>query len=186
MGFCTPRDSRFLSTKGVASRGLVIRWYLALLPVCVRKHLANRMEFPDNRFPVDLCGCLRRSAASFGNEWPRQVASQPSSRPLALLLHDDLRRNAEARRRFTEGAVNAGFEREGIFKGPLRLWIIERLRERRLARSVRLGGSTAHMSAHRSVTGGVQPVDAASVWSELALLWRRRHEAIWIRVQTCW
>jgi hypothetical protein len=110
--------------------------------------LANRMEFPDNRFPLDFSRLLE----TFRGQLTERVAAtggEPAALDTGSLYFytaifdipdtpepewpdiDEVRRNAEARWRFASGALNAGFDREGIFKVPLRLWIIERLRERR-------------------------------------------------------
>jgi hypothetical protein len=42
---------------------------------------------------------------------------------------EDIRRRSDARRRFADDAVAAGFSEEGIFAVPLRGWIIDRLRQ---------------------------------------------------------
>jgi hypothetical protein len=109
---------------------------------------ANRMEFPENRFRLDFSHLLELIADELGERLAAAGVSQTTPERGALYFYtaifnvpaetdpdwgntDDIRRGSEARRRFADDAVDAGFSDEGIFDVPLRAWIVERLRERR-------------------------------------------------------
>jgi hypothetical protein len=106
---------------------------------------ANRMEFPDTPFRLDFARLVNVLVAQLGQ---RAVGSGSGPDAAALYFYtaifripdepdpewgdiEYIRRNSEARRRFADSAVAAGFSDEGIFDVPLRGWLVERLRDRR-------------------------------------------------------
>jgi hypothetical protein len=109
---------------------------------------ANRMEFPENRFRLDFSRLLELLAEGLGHRLEAAGVDHKPPTPGSLYFYtaifeipaepdpewgdiDDIRPRSEARRRFADDAVAAGFSEEGIFTVPLRGWIVQRLRERR-------------------------------------------------------
>jgi hypothetical protein len=102
------------------------------------------MEFPENRFKLDFAKLLDL----FRSELRARVDHERELEPGSLYFYtsifdvpDDpdpewpdisrIRANAASRGWFAENAVAAGFSDEGIFRVPLRTWIIDRLQEHR-------------------------------------------------------
>jgi hypothetical protein len=106
--------------------------------------LANRMEFPENRFRLDFGRLLtlfaRQLEVRLGNG-ERVEAESLYFYTAIFAIPDDpdpewpdvsaIRRRTESRRLFAADAVAAGFSDDGIFSVPLRPWIIEKLEDRR-------------------------------------------------------
>lgn len=109
---------------------------------------ANRMEFPDSRFRLDFSHLLTLLGEELGQRVADAGVSQAPLTIGSLYFYtaifeippepdpewgdiESIRRGSEARRRFADEAITAGFSDEGVFSVPLRAYIIRRLREGR-------------------------------------------------------
>lgn len=103
---------------------------------------ASRMEYPENAFRLDfskLVGSLSTTLSQAVGQ-PTEVAElyfytavfeipeapNPEWGDLSWI-----RNSTHARQRFADAALGAGFLGEGVFKVPLRTWIIDKLQDRR-------------------------------------------------------
>jgi hypothetical protein len=108
--------------------------------------LANRMEFPDKTFELDFGRLLEAFCVELGDRVRAEGGEPPTVGSLYFYtaifdIPDEpdpewpdvssLRRSVAARQRFADKAVAADFSPDGIYRVPLRTWIIEELRERR-------------------------------------------------------
>jgi hypothetical protein len=109
---------------------------------------ANRMEFPESRFRLDFFRLLNLLADDLSRGVADAGVSQDPVAFGSLYFYtaifdippepdpewgdiDGIRRGSEARRRFADEAIAAGFSSEGVFTVPLRGYVVRRLREGR-------------------------------------------------------
>jgi hypothetical protein len=110
--------------------------------------LANRMEFPENPFRLDFAKLLDLLSFELDARVPELLEDPEPVERGSLFFYtaifvvpeepdpdwpdvSAIRARSAARRHFAESAVEAGFSDEGIFRVPLRAWIIDRLADRR-------------------------------------------------------
>lgn len=112
--------------------------------------LANRLEYPDRRFPLDhgklaqeLLAHARQHVPecdTLGDMYfatsifdlPDDIVDWPSTREdVSAAEIDFIQRSTNARQRFSDGAIQAGFSDAAIFRPKFKGWMLDKLRDHR-------------------------------------------------------